>query len=99
MDGAAIQVLIEKHGNTLGGLLVRKDPISKRNMMLITIFTCVVALIMTSMEFVDDVNCKIKWIALSRLKAVKSEQMGRQQGCPVLHAGDLSGAGQRTTPR
>jgi hypothetical protein len=34
MDGAAIQVLIEKHGNTLGGLLVRKDPISKRNMML-----------------------------------------------------------------
>ncbi len=33
MDGAAIQVLIEKHGNTLGapGLLVRKDPISKRN--------------------------------------------------------------------
>ena len=42
MDGAAaIQVLIEKHGNTLGapGLLVRKDPISKRNMMFITIFT------------------------------------------------------------
>ena len=60
VDGAAIQVLIEKHGNTLGGLLVRKDPISKRNMMFITIFTCVVALIMPSMEFVDDVNCKIK---------------------------------------
>ena len=50
MDGAAIQVMIEEDCNTLAELPVCKDPISKHNMMLITMFTCVAALNMISME-------------------------------------------------